>query len=123
MNHTLDDSHPAFIEIIVTGLVEKSSLIAAMSDLLNHPDYTQKHTLWDFRKASMGLSMEDLEEIAGVLKLFKPSNKDFSGRSALLVPSMMELSMAKVYISISRVLPFEYNAFKDKKEALAFLTT
>lgn len=122
MDYELDNSHPLYIEMTVTGIVHKAGMIAALSELLRHPEYISKHTLWDFTGASMGLSIGDLKEIAGVLRLYKPGTKNFHSRSALLVPSMMELSMVKLYISISKLLPFDYKAFSDREEALAFLT-
>ncbi len=70
MKHTLDNSHSVYIQMNVTGVVDKSGLLSAMSELINHPDYQDKHSLWDFTHATMGLSIGDLGEIVGVLGLF-----------------------------------------------------
>lgn len=121
MEHTLDNSHSVYIQMNTSGVVSKSDLLAAISELMNHPDYQDKHSLWDFTHSSMGLSIGDLTEIAGVLGLFKSRKKKFANKSALVVPNLMELSMAKIFVSISKLLPFTYKVFKVKEDAMAFL--
>ncbi len=123
MDHSLDDSHPDYILIQVSGIVDKKGIVAAMSEVFTHPDYHCKHSLWDFNRAVMGLSIGDLREISGVLKLFKPPKKNFANRVALVVPMVMEMNMAKVFLSISKFLPFDYRVFETKKQALPFLTS
>lgn len=122
MDHILNDSDPQFIVMTVTGVVDKAGIIAALSKLLTHPDYKAKHTMWDFTGATMGLSLGDFREIAGVLGLFKPRTEHFANRSALVVPHPMERNMAKVYVSISKVLPFDYRVFQTREAAREFLT-
>ena len=107
----------------VSGVVEKKGLIRAMSELMVHPDYQVKHTLWDFAGGEMGLSMGDLGEIAGILKLYKTRGTAFANRSALVVPGFMDMSMARVYVSLSKLLPFDYRVFKTLEDAQAFLTS
>ncbi len=123
MEHSINNSHPVYILILVSGVVDKKRILAAMSELFTHPDYHSKHSMWDFSGASMGLSIGDLGEIAGVLKLFKPQKKNFANRVALVVPMIMEMGMAKVFLSISKLLPFDYKVFENREQALPFLTS
>ncbi len=121
MEHVLDNSHPLYIQLNIFGTLDKPSLLSAMSEVFQHPDYMNKHSLWNFTQATMGLSIEDLNEIVGVLSLFKPQQKNFANKVALVVPTIMELSMAKIFVSLSKFLPFSYKIFKTKEDAKAFL--
>lgn len=121
MEYRLDDSHPVYIRMTVTGLVDKPYLIAAMSHLVQHPDYPARHSLWDFTGAAMGISIGDLNEIAGVLRLYKPRQENFADKSALVVPDRLHQSMVDLFISMTRFLPFRYRAFKDIDAAVRFL--
>jgi|GEM_PF-1377060 len=121
MEYQLDESHARYIRMTVTGLVEKKGLTAAMSKLLAHPDYPDKHSLWDFTDAAMGLSIGDLREIAGILRLYKTRNKNFANKSALVVPGFMDMGMAKIYVSLTKLLPFDYRVFQSIDQALNFL--
>ncbi len=121
MEHTLDNSHPVYIQISIFGVLDKPGLLSVMSELFQHPDHMNKDSLWNFTQATMGLSIGDLSEIIGVLGLFKAQKKDFANKSALVVPNLMELSMAKMFVSISKLLPFTYKVFKSKEDAMAFL--
>lgn len=122
MNYTLDNSHPAYIQINTQGLVEIKSFMPALSELLSHPEYPSKHTIWNFSQSQIGLSIGDMKEIAGVLRLYKPTEKNFANKSALVVPDNMARAMAGFYISISRLLPFDYRIFKGLEDARAFVT-
>ena len=121
MKHTLDNSHPVYIQISIFGVLDKPGLLSAMANLFQHPDYMNKDSLWNFTHATMGLSLGDLGEIVGVLGLFKTKKKNFANKVALLVPNLMELGMAKMFVSISKLLPFTYKVFKAKEDAIAFL--
>lgn len=68
MEYRLDDSHPVYIRMTVTGIADRPGLLSALSELLHHPAYTDKHSLWDFSRADMGVSIRDLSEIAGISK-------------------------------------------------------
>ncbi len=122
MEYQLDNSHSRYIRMTVTDLVHKKGLTAAISELMAHPDYPSKHALWDFTQAAMGLSMGDLREIAGVLRLYKTRKKNFANKSALVVPGFLDMSMARIYVSLSKLLPFDYRVFQTIDEALDFLT-
>lgn len=120
MGYTIDDSHPDYIRVTVTSVLDKSTVLAAMSKLVNHPDYTIKHSLWDLSEATMGLTLQDLKEIIGVMRLYR-TPKRFANKSSLLVSGTMESAMVKVFIGMSTLLPFEYKAFTCFADAEKFL--
>ncbi len=121
MEYALDASHEKYIAMIVTGVVEKESLIIAMSELLQHPEFLTKHSLWDLSNAELGLTIGDLKEITGILKLYKPKEEVFASRSAIVVPGQMHKAMVNLFITMTKRLPFKYNAFNDRYEAETFL--
>lgn len=121
MEYKLDASHKQYITVKTTGVITKSMLIAAISELMNHPEYPQKHTLWNFSESSTGLTIGDLKEIASILSLYKPKDKNFANKSAIVVPGQMHSAMADLFITMAKLLPFDYKAFRDIQKAKAFL--
>lgn len=121
MEVDLDWSHDRYVKITVSGLLVKPGLIALMSEILQHPDYTKKHTFWDLRDTKMGLSISDLKEIVGVLKLYRPGEGSFADRSALLVPGKMNNAMAQMFVTMTRLLPIKYRVFTERDAAENFL--
>ena len=121
MDAEFDSSHTQYIKITISGLIVKPELISVMAEILQHPEYLDKHTFWDLTEASMGLSIGDLKEIVGVFRLYKPERKDFADKSALLVPGKMNTAMAEVFIAMSKLLPIKYRVFNDWERAEAYL--
>ncbi len=121
MDFKFDATHEKYIKIIVSGMVVKTEIISAISQLLQHPEYLDKHSYWDFREATMGLSVGDLSEIVGILRLYKPKQRKFANKSALLVSGQMNSAMVNVFATMTKMLPFNYRVFKDKNHALSFL--
>ena len=121
MNFSLDASHDIYIKMTVTGIVDKAGLIAAISELMQHAEYLDKHSFWDFTGANMGLSISDLSEIVGILRLYKPQQKEFANKSSILVTGPMTSAMVNVFVKMTALLPFKYRVFNDEKKAEAFL--
>ncbi len=121
MGYQIDDKNDEYISITLTGMMDKQCIISALSELLNHPDYHKKHSLWDFSEARMGLTLGDLSEIIGVLRLFKTIENKFANRSALVITGKLQLAMGNVFISMATMLPFDYKVFENKEAAKTFL--
>ena len=123
MDYQLNTSQPAYIQIVVTQVVKKTSLVNAMSDVFQHPEYPFKHSLWDFSAATgMGLNIGELREIIGMLRLFRPRGNNFANKVALVVPNHLHRAMAGIFISLATLLPFEYKVFKTNGAAIKFLS-
>ena len=121
MAHQIDASHSTYIQVTVRGRIGKDVLIAAMSELMQHPEYTIKHSLWDLSGGSLGLSISDLREIVDMLRLYKPKEKSFANKSAIVVPGEMHKAVVNIFISMSKMLPFEYTVFQNAGDAKTFL--
>ncbi len=121
MEFKFDATNNDYIKINVSGLLVKSEIISVISQLLQHPEYLDKHSYWDLRKATMGLSIADLSEIIGILHLYKPRQKQFANKSALLISGQMNTAMANVFVTMTKMLSFNYRVFKDKEHVLSYL--
>lgn len=121
MDAELDSSHKRYIRITISGLIVKPELISVMAQILQHDEYLDKHTFWDLRDASMGLSIGDLKEIVGILKLYKPERENFADKAALLVPGKFNSAVAEMFVTMSKLLPIKYRVFSDHDKAQAYL--
>ena len=121
MTYKIDASHEKYITITVSDVLERANLVAAISELMHHPEYLTKHSFWDLTEATMGLTLGDLTSIASALSHFKPKEKNFANKSAIVVPGQMHKAMGDVFISMAKHLPFKYRVFNDKKKAATFL--
>ena len=94
-----------------------------MGELINHPDYSKKNSLWDLTQALQGnIAMSDIKEIIGFLRLYRPKGKSFSNKGAFLVSSNVNKALINIYITLSKMLPFKYRVFTEQIEAEHFLT-
>lgn len=121
MSIRLDDSHSEYIKMTISGVIDKTTLIQAISELMGHSEYLDKHSYWDFTKGKMGVSMGELKEIIELLLLYKPQRKEFANKSALVVDSKMNQAMGDFFLTFTRLLPFEYQFFDSHQEAERFL--
>ncbi len=121
MNYTLDVSHEKYIKIIVSGHIDKTSLVEAISEVMQHPDYVQKNTFWDCRSGSMGLTIGDLNEIVGILKSYKPKEKIIGNKSAIVVPGEMNKAMMEIFVTMSKWFPINFKIFTDIDKAIKFV--
>ena len=118
---TINDSHKDYLEIVITGLLHKTLILNASRSVLNHPDYYTKNTLWDFTRARMGLNIQELKEIIGILGLFRPQKSEFANRGAFLVKGRMNASIANMFVGMTALLPFKYRVFSDIQNAKAYV--
>ncbi len=121
METKLDWTHNTYVKITISGLLVKPELISLMADILKHPNYPTRHTFWDLRHCGMGLSIVDLKEITGVLKLYRPE-KNFADKAALLVPGKMNSAMAEVFVTMTKLLPIKYKVFSNWEKAKDYVS-
>jgi len=110
-----------YIEVTVSGIIEKAAIIAAISELMQHSEYLHKHSLWELSNATTRVTIGDLKEIANAISINKPKEKKFKNKSAIIVPGHMHKAMIELFIKMANRLPFKYFAFTDNKKAVDFL--
>ena len=123
MGYRIDSGQTRYIQVTVDGVLDRETALAELNDVLTRPDYPDRHTLWDFTGANMGLNIQDIEEITGVLRLYRPAGPGFANRVALVVSGRMELAMANIFIAAAKLLPFKYKAFLDLNAARTFASS
>lgn len=121
MEYAINDTPDNFFRITVSGKVTKDELMPAMSEIITHPDYARKHTLWDYSSANLGLNMDDIHELSGILKLLKPGTEDFADRSVIVVKGEMVRQQVEMFVSMAGSGPLTFRVFTDLSAAEAYL--
>ncbi len=111
------EPHDHYLEVVFDGVLVKHTVLSSINQLLNHPEYYEKHSLWNMTDSRVGFSMTDIKEIIGVMRLFSPKKADFANRSALLVAGQVNVSLAEIVIEMARSLPFDFKVFSDPSRA------
>jgi len=121
MEYEFDSSHERYIEARASGRITKADIIVAASELMKHPDFLSKQTLWIFFDFSLGIDIDGLKEVTEVFRLYRPKQADFVNKQAIVVPSHMYEAVVNLSITIANGLPFEFHSFTDKDTAVDFL--
>lgn len=92
-------------------------LIEALGRLFKMPEYLEKNTIWLSPDDRISVTYDDLYKIRDVIaghfpKGFKPDNK-----TAIVVKTGLQDSMAYLYAKIAESLPFETCVFSDFQSA------
>lgn len=122
MGYELNVSHETYIEVTANELITKDELIKAISMLMLHDEYTEKHVLWNFSEASWKVNIGDLREVLGVVRLYKPET-EFANKSAIVVPDDINRALVEVFIMMTRLLPFDCKVFRKKEDAVGFISS
>lgn len=121
MKHEFDSSHEKYIEVTVSSIITQTDIIHAVFELMEHPDYLHKHSLWIFSNFSLGININGLEGIADTFRHYKPKKTAFANKSALVASGHTYKAIINLFITIATGLPFEFQAFTDKDRAVDFL--
>lgn len=121
MEFKIEDRHEKYLKLIVCGVFNKNGLIHAISETMNHPDYAHKHSYWDFTQATMSMSIYDLKEIVGIFRLYKPDTENFANRVAILISGELNNAILKIFIPMTKLLPFRFQVFTKEEDVMNFL--
>ena len=110
-----------FLDITIKGDLTKPLFFKAMHELINHPDYFEKSTIWNLLDAKMRLSFEDLREITYILRKYKLQQKVNEKKLAVVASGEFNIYIIKFSIELLSFLPFEFRIFDDYDEAIIFL--
>ena len=121
MEYMIDISIDNYFKIAITGVVKKSDLNPVLSEIIMHPDYAKKHTLWDYSSASLDLNIEDITELSGILRLIRPKTENFANKSVIVVPGELDKAKVDFFISMTKSGPLKFKVFRDTKSAERYL--
>ncbi len=91
-------------------------IMAALSKLFSMPEFKDKNDIWVFRHGQVKMLYTDLHKIKESAEKLYP--KDSKGtKTAIVVDSGIQHSLAVLYSDIGKDLPREIRAFSDLKSA------
>lgn len=120
--HTIK-SDGDIIEVFLSGKLAQQSLFDAQAELMLHPDYPVKNSLWIFdHDFECHFSCDGYTELINRIKLFCPVGTTRK-KSALCTHTGVHFAMAQCFCEEAKYihLPFKIRTFKDEQKARAWL--
>ena len=85
------------------------------------PEFQDRNNVWVFRKDKMNIAYNDLHKIKKYVKINFPKCST-EKKSAIVVETGMQKSLAEMYAMIEEELPPEIKVFSDFKSAEEWIT-
>ena len=92
-------------------------LIEALGRLFKMPEYLEMNTIWDFPDDRINATYEQLYKIRDFIADYFPKGSKQDNKTAIVVKTGLQGSMADSYTKIVEDLPFEASVFPDLKSA------
>jgi hypothetical protein len=92
-------------------------LIEALGRLFKMPEYLEMNTIWDFPDDRINATYEQLYKIRDFIADYFPKGSKQDNKTAIVVKTGLQDSMADSYTKIVEDLPFEASVFPDLKSA------
>jgi hypothetical protein len=122
--YTITNDKP-FLQVLLDGKVYKHELLAAQFELMTHPDYTVKNSMWvfsdSFGSAFSAISIDLLIERIKTLYPPRATKEKAAMVSCSNTQNAIMQMICKKFDNAS--LPFKFRAFRDYAEAEAWLIT
>lgn len=80
------------------------------------PEFIHKNVIWEFRKGVGNLSRDDLAKIRDIIQETRPEDTK-AKKTALVVETEEQLSMAEAFIQMAKNLPYEFMVFTSLQDA------
>lgn len=104
-----------------SGRIDLSSLIQSYSRLYDEPDFkSDSHTIWDFTKSVLDVSLEDIRTIAETV-VSASTKRSHSARSAFIVTDPSDKAIIQTYITKTARFPVEFQIFETYREGESWL--
>jgi hypothetical protein len=120
--HSVHDEHH-FLRVSINGTVDLKELYDTQKDLMLHPAYPHKNSLWVFGDSfTCDFSINEMFNMIDRIKLFFPIGGT-KEKSAFLVSSNLHLAFFKLFSeeAENRKIPFKIRSFMNYAEAEAWL--
>ena len=111
------------IQVFLHGKLNQNSLFDAQKDLMLHPEYAHKNSLWHFDKDFVcDFSNAGMADLISRIKLFYPTDAT-KQKAALLATSSMHYAILQLFCDDAEIegLPFRFRAFQSHEKADAWL--
>lgn len=111
------------LAVLLYGKLSQQSLFDAQQELMLHPNYSSRNSLWVFDKHfECGFSSIVFGELVNRIKLYCPINTT-KKKAAILTASGTHFGMMQLYCNEAEAagLPFKFKAFREYEEAEEWL--
>ena len=113
---TLDNSE-GFLRVKLYGVVRVDDVRVVFDAITDDGQFTEPRRLWDLRECRLGLSSDELMEMANVAK-----SRDLPGsRGGLLAPRDLNFGMARMHQVFRESDDISVRVFRDEDEAVAWM--
>ena len=92
-------------------------LIEALGRLFKMPEYLEMNTIWDFPDDRINATYDELYKLKDFIADYYPKGSKRDNKTAIVVKTGLQDSMADSYSKIVEDLPFEAGVFTDLKSA------
>ncbi len=116
-----NDKH--ILRVILSGKLDQNSLFDAQKELMLHPEYPHKNSLWKFDKEFVcDFSSQGMADLISRIKLFYPADAT-KQKAALLASSSMHYAILQLFCEDAgkEGLPFKFKAFQNQEKAETWL--
>ena len=96
-------------------------ILDGLGKLVNLAEYSETNNIWVFRDGPVMLAYEDMYKIRDLIKEHYPKNVK-RNKTALVVETGFQLSLAESFIEIGKELPFETKVFSNIQSAQNWIT-
>ena len=101
--------------------VDLNSIISSYSTLLQNPEFKKdSHTLWNFTKSLLDLSLEDIHKIAEAV-IAASQQRANTARSAFVVQDPSDKAILQTYITETARFPVEFKIFDNERDGVNWL--
>ena len=99
-----------------------SEIRRGLARLFYIPEFIDKNDIWVFHEGVINLSHDDLYKLRDVIQETYPIETK-ANKTALVVQSDDQLSMAEAFVQIGKDLPYEFRIFSSLQDATAWITS
>ena len=103
--------------LIEPQTIEYWEIIEALGILFKMPEYLEMNTIWDFPDDRIKATYDQLYKLKDVIAEHFPKSSKQNNKTAIVVKTGLQDSMADSYTKIVEDLPFEAGVFSDLQSA------
>ena len=103
--------------LIEPQTIEYWEIIEALGILFKMPEYLEMNTIWDFPDDRIKGTYGQLYKLRDVIAEHFPKSSKLNNKTAIVVKTGLQDSMADLYAKIVKDLPFEARVFSDLQSA------
>ena len=111
-------------DYILVDLIDEpdfSDIRRGLARLFYIPEFIDKNDIWVFHEGVINLSHNDLYKLRDIIQETYPKETK-ANKTALVVQSDEQLSMAEAFVQIGKDLPYEFRIFSSLQDAKVWIT-